>query len=236
MKKKIGICDTEASFENYCTWFTAEDLGNEFELVTLASATSGLPEIESCSGYVLTGGVDVSPSYYGVDPNYPNAPSEFRQERDAFESSVYEFAKFAKRPILGICRGMQLVNVLEQGKLVADLGPEGNTIHKKEEKDKQHSIKIVEGSLLHSISGEIKGNVNSAHHQAVDANTISDKLQANAWTSGEPEIIEGLEFKNKSNKGFMLCVQWHPERMEGKELNPLSQKIKEQFLAAVKKV
>ena len=88
--------------------------------------------------------------------------------------------------------------------------------------------------MLNKISGQIKGSVNSAHHQAVDINVLSKELQANAWSAGEPAIVEGLEFKDKADKGFMLCVQWHPERMVGKESNPLSQKIKEEFLKAVR--
>lgn len=237
MKKRIGICDTEASPNNYFTWFTEEDLGDEFELVKLGSPQSGLKAIESCDGFVLTGGVDVSPDFFGGNPDYPNRPEKFRIDRDTFESIVYEFAKYAKRPVLGICRGLQLINVLEKGKLIPDLGTYGNSIHRKDagnEVDKQHDINIVEGSMLHQISGELKGNVNSAHHQGVDANTLSENLAANSWSTDELKIIEGLEFKDKSDKGFMLCVQWHPERIPGKETNPLSQKVKEQFLAAVK--
>jgi acyl-CoA reductase-like NAD-dependent aldehyde dehydrogenase len=76
--------------------------------------------------------------------------------------------------------------------------------------------------------------VNSAHHQAIDPNALGTNLKINAFDDDDQKIIEGLEFDDRSNKAFMICVQWHPERMKGKEENPFSENIKKQFLSAVR--
>jgi putative glutamine amidotransferase len=234
MKKRIGISETRTNFANYPAWFTKEDLGDDIELIILSFLKNNTDDISKCDGFVLTGGVDIQPSYYGGEVNYENQPPDFQPARDAFEKKIYEFAKENQLPVLGICRGMQLVNVLEGGSLIQDLGVEGNERHKAAPADKQHAVNIAPGSLLHNIAGKTNGQVNSAHHQAIDENTISVQLQPNAWSADDPYIIEGLEYKDKSGKPFLLCVQWHPERIPGKEQNPLSQNIKEQFMAAVK--
>jgi len=80
----------------------------------------------------------------------------------------------------------------------------------------------------------MSGRVNSAHHQAIDPEGIGDNLMVNAYDDDE-KIIEGLEFKNKAGKAFMLCVQWHPERIKNKEENPFSENLKKEFLSAIRK-
>jgi putative glutamine amidotransferase len=82
-------------------------------------------------GFVLTGGVDVHPSLYSGSPTYNNRPEMFLHERDLFESRIYRYAQLNKIPILGICRGMQLINVLEGGKLIQDLDHGMKDIKKK---------------------------------------------------------------------------------------------------------
>jgi acyl-CoA reductase-like NAD-dependent aldehyde dehydrogenase/gamma-glutamyl-gamma-aminobutyrate hydrolase PuuD len=233
MKKRIGISFTNTMFQNYWNWFTKDDLQNDLELVELNFKKNNIEDIPRCDGFVLTGGVDVHPSFYDGSPAYDNIPVEFEPARDQFEERIYRYSQLQKLPVLGICRGMQLVNVLEGGKLIQDLD-NGNARHKKEESDKQHNIVAGAKSLLQQISGSASGRVNSAHHQAIDPDAIGENLVVNAHADDNDKIIEGLEFKDKTNKGFMLCIQWHPERMKGKEGNPFSQNIKEQFLAAVR--
>ena len=243
MKKKIGISFTKSSFPNYWDWFTKEDLQKDVELVELNFEKNNTEDIYKCDGFILTGGVDTHPSFYGGKTVYNNSPSSFQIERDIFEEKIYRYSQLNKLPVLGICRGMQLINILEGGKLIQDLDKD-NARHKKEESDKEHSIIAEKNSLLHEISGSLTGQVNSAHHQAIDAKAIGDNLIVNAYddddagpngSSGREKTIEGLEFKNKSRKAFMLCVQWHPERMKDKEENPFSKNIKKQFLAEVRK-
>ena len=234
MKKKIGISFTKTSFQNYWNWFTADDLQNDLELVELSFEKNNSEDIYKCGGFVLTGGIDIHPSFYNGEKIYTNNPSSFQPDRDLFEEKIYRYSQLNKLPVLGICRGMQLINVLQGGKLIQDLD-NSNTRHRKEESDKEHAIVAENDSLLHQIAGSFSGHVNSAHHQAIDPNAIGNNLMANAYDDDDEKIIEGLEFKNKTDKAFMLCVQWHPERMKGKEENPFSEKIKQGFLKAVRK-
>lgn len=232
MKKRIGITYTETNFENYPAWFTEQDLGDDLELIILSFEKDNVDDIERCDGFVLTGGIDVDPTFYEGEMDYPNRPANFLTERDNFEAKVYKYAKEKWLPVLGICRGMQLIHVLEGGKMIQDLDKE-NAAHKSEGKDKKHSIVIEHSSLLHTICGQLEGTVNSAHHQAVEWNlTMSPEIVPNAFSKNF--ILEGFEYEDKNNHPWLLCVQWHPERMKDKETNPLSYKIKEAFLAAVK--
>ena len=234
MKKRIGISFTKTSFQNYWNWFTPQDLEDDIELIELSFEKNNTEDIYRCDGFVLTGGVDTHPSFYNGKTVYNNLPSSFQVERDHFEERIYRYSQLNKLPVLGICRGMQLINVLQGGKLIQDLD-NGNARHKKEESDKEHAIVTENNSLLYKISGSLTGHVNSAHHQAIDPNAIGDNLMVNAYDDDDEKIIEGLEFKNKTGKAFMLCVQWHPERIKNKEENPFSENIKQSFLRSVRK-
>jgi putative glutamine amidotransferase len=234
MKKKIGISYTETNFQNYWNWFIAQDLGEDIELVTLSFQRNNRADIEKCDGFVLTGGIDVLPAIYGGAEEYPHRPDAFLPERDEFERLIYEYSQKAKIPVLAICRGMQYINILEGGKVFEDNGEQINQLHKKGNEDKVHLVNVDKDSLLYAVTGTESGTVNSAHHQAVKPEQLGDNLMVSAYAGTPDAIIEGLEFKDKTNKAFMLAVQWHPERMKEKESNPLSQKIKEQFINEVK--
>jgi putative glutamine amidotransferase len=234
MKKKIGISFSRTNFQYYWDWFTKEDLLDGIELVELSFEKNNVADISTCDGFVLTGGIDIDTSLYGGATGYDHQPDSFQIERDQFEKKIFRYSQNHHFPLLGICRGLQLVNVFQGGKLIEDIN-EANSIHKKDEEvDKQHTIKVKANSLLAEITGSTIANVNSAHHQAVKPDALGENLLVNAW-SEEDAIIEGLEFEDKTDKAFMLCVQWHPERMSDKEKNPFSRKLKERFIAEVKK-
>jgi acyl-CoA reductase-like NAD-dependent aldehyde dehydrogenase/gamma-glutamyl-gamma-aminobutyrate hydrolase PuuD len=233
MKKKIGISFSTTGFQNYWNWFTEKDLKNDIELVELSFQKNNVEDIPCCDGFLLTGGVDIHPSLYGSGEDYLNKPTAFQPERDQFEKKIYTYSQTNKIPLLAICRGLQLVNVLNGGKLIQDLG-EGNLIHTKENNiDKQHVLKIESGTLLDEITTLPASHINSAHHQAIHHDEIGNNLMANAYAEGD-SIIEGLEYKVKSGKAFMLCLQWHPERLDDKDNHPLSKNIKERFLKEVR--
>ena len=120
MKKKIGISFTRTNFQNYPAWFTKEDLGDDLELLVLSFEENNVADIYLCDGFVLTGGVDIDPTFYGGAAEYAERPEEFQTARDAFEATIYHYAQEKSLPVLGICRGLQLVNVLEGGTLVQD--------------------------------------------------------------------------------------------------------------------
>ena len=88
------------------------------------------------------------------------------------------------------------------------------------------------GALLLPQFPEVASvEVNSAHHQCIDPSSLPPSLKAVAFA--DDQTIEAIEYSDPSNKGFMLCVQWHPERMNYKESNPLSINIKKAFLDAI---
>lgn len=208
----------------------AEISDEEIERVLLSFKEPDASLFADCDGFILTGGVDLSPALYEGAPVYPLMPQTFEQDRDAFESAVYQYAKLHRKPLLAICRGMQLVHVLEGGRLIQDLG-KGNTTHKKDtDQDKQHTVELQTGSLLNQWNGGEVGVVNSAHHQALDAATLS-KLFCVAATAADG-TVEAVEWQSPVGKPFFVGVQWHPERMLNKEHNPLSQAIKTHFLIA----
>lgn len=231
--KRIGITFTQTNLKNYPAWFRPEDLGDDISLVELSYLHADETLLETCDGFVLTGGIDMDPVFYDGPLDYPNRPDTFCPERDVYETNVYAYAKRMKRPVLAICRGMQLVNVAEGGSMIQDLGEEGNAVHRKTgDLDKQHKININQGSLLHEITGLLSGSVNSAHHQAIDPDRLPSTLQVTGFSDdGIPEV---LEYASGHDHGFMLGVQWHPERMTDREINPLSFQIRKKFLDIIR--
>ena len=234
MKKRIGISFSKTNYQNYWNWFTPEDLGEKVELVELSFLHSNEQDILSCDAFILSGGIDISPDFYSGAEQYSGMPEEFQKERDRFEEKIFRFSQSEQIPLLGICRGLQFVNVMQGGGLIQDLGQE-NAIHKKITEDKQHGIRVEEGSLLHEITGSGGGIVNSAHHQAIDPDSLGDNLKVNAVSTHGDPVIEGIEFNDKTAKAFMLCVQWHPERMKKKEQDPFSILLKKRFLKEINK-
>jgi putative glutamine amidotransferase len=230
MKKKIGISFSETNFNNYLQWFKEQEEA-DLEIVELSFEKDNIKDLEDYSGLVLTGGIDIDPSFYGNKAGYPHAPKDYSTERDKFEMEAFKMAQKINIPVLAICRGLQLVNVACEGTLVQDLGDEAlNKIHKGGP-DKNHAVNIVDDSLLKNITHLSSGHVNSAHHQAIDK--LGKGLMINC--SAADGTIEGIEWADKKNRSFMLAVQWHPERMENKDKNELSRNIKERFITEVKK-
>lgn len=232
MRITIGISYSTVNLNNYFSWFERCVPGNNFELIELSFVENNLHQFDLCDGFLLTGGDDVHPDFYDGPKLYANMPSSFHPRRDEFEKLMIDHALANNKPILGICRGLQIVNVYFGGKLIPDLN-DGNKIHKSAEGvDKVHAVVIEPGSILHHISGSLHGTVNSAHHQAADKTYIGKNLIVNAWSATGKKAIEGLEFYDKTGRPFMLCVQWHPERMPNQQ-NPLASGILKHFLKEV---
>lgn len=227
MSKKvvIGITDCE-KYPNYEKWIVAE---SDVEIVHLGSQFLNLDEVKKCNGVLLTGGDDIHPRFYGnQETQYPHAPKNFVEERDEFEIQVFKRAQENNLPVLGICRGLQLINCVLGGTLKQDLG-ELNKVHRRILKDdKVHPIKIGPATLLKSVSKVDQGDVNSSHHQAIDR--LGDRLKINC--QADDGIIEGIE--SSVATPFLLAVQWHPERMLDQN-SPLSNSLKRVFLENARK-
>lgn len=230
---KIGLTFTESRWENYPQWIKGND--DNIEIVELHWEKHDKDEVwdlvEDCDGIVLTGGVDMHPRFYENERlDFPNGDGQFNEVRDEFEMHVFETAMNFKLPVLAICRGLQLVNVALGGKLMQDLEEGGNKDHRRHgEVDGEHEIKLTDESLLAQIAGVSIGNVNSAHHQGISV--LADELMASAYSPDN--VIEAAEWRDKTDKPWLLCVQWHPERMRDKNHSPLSKNIRETFLHRV---
>ena len=161
-------------------------------------------------GLLFTGGEDVAPAHYGAsrDPRCEEADAE----RDRFELALARAAQARGVPILGICRGLQLLNVAGGGTLHQDIACRPGTLphHAAAPADRQklvHEVRLLPGTRLRAAMGVERSRVTSTHHQFVK--DLAPGLRASA-VSAEDGIVEGLE---ASGPGFLLAVQWHPERM-----------------------
>jgi putative glutamine amidotransferase len=134
-------------------------------------------------------------------------------------------------PVLGICRGQQLINVALGGSLVIDIPTDltNPVIHQIEEGDATHRLFLEDGSYLKDIADVDSALVNSNHHQAVDK--LSRELKPSGYT--RDGIIESYEWRDVSFKSWMLAVQWHPERLERD--HPLSEPLASEFIEAAEK-
>lgn len=226
--KRIGITTSDTNFQNYPNWIAGEGV----EIIQLSYTEKNTQDFDSCDGFVLTGGIDVHPQFYqNTRVDYPNT-TVFNESRDHFEIQVFEFACQKNKPVLAICRGMQLVNIALGGNLIQDLEENGFENHRKgSEGDREHKIEVEPGTLLAQISGVQHGFVNSAHHQGLDQ--IADELKVSAFS--EDGVVEAIEYKD-ANKPFLLAVQWHPERMQIPASNlAFSQNIRSAFMEAMLK-
>jgi len=225
----VGITDC-SKWKNYYDWFASDKVN----VIKLSPKQNNLSDLEKCDGIVLSGGEDVHPKYYGK-PSYWKKRKvlklEVNEARDKFELKVIDKAVKSKKPILGICRGLQIANVYFKGTLIPDITGKTKTRHAKNQGyDQTHEVKIKEDSCLSAIIHSEKGVVNSAHHQSADR--IGKGLTTTA--SDAEGIVEAIEWKNPKNKPFLLLVQWHPERMKEQE-SGLAKNLREKFLEGIRK-
>lgn len=226
----IGITETEANFKYYAPWIKGDD--PDIEIIVLSYKSLNLDTLDKCHGIVLSGGVDWHPKFYNNPrTDYPLA-GNFIEERDEFELSVFEYARQYQLPVLAICRGMQLVNIALGGDLIQDLEEYGKNNHRRMNgEDGLHRVRVQSGSLLQHIVQVQEGTVNSAHHQALGR--LADELTASA--SSDDDMAEAVEYKLKKDKGFLLCVQWHPERLDAQKGSlAFSKNIRDAFVQAVR--
>ncbi len=149
-----------------------------------------------CAGLLLPGGGDVDPALYGQE----NAGSVgIDGERDAREKALFEYFLAQRRPILGVCRGTQLINVLLGGTLHQDIPG-----HRDEHNDNFLHGSRAEDPLLVSLYGE-RFPINSTHHQAIDR--LGDGLSAVQWA--DDGTVEAVRHESLP----IFAVQWHPERL-----------------------
>jgi putative glutamine amidotransferase len=228
---KIGLTYTgsDSKHDNYVRWLKDKD--ESIDVVRLLVAGDA-DLLKDCDGLVLSGGVDIEPTLYDGAVGYAKAPERWQKERDLFERSALLFAWEQGLPVLGVCRGLQLINVSCRGTLIQDLGLRGDEVHENtKDTDKRHPVEILEGTLLAAITGQGRGEVNSAHHQAIDR--LGEGLRVNSLA--KDGTIEGIEWADPAGKAFMIAVQWHPERMYTNAFADafLYRKIRDRYMEAV---
>ena len=197
------------------------------EVHMLSYMRDNLAEVEQCAGLVLSGGGDVNPMLYDRSDAVAMA-SEIDKKRDAFEFRVIESALRRKMPVLGICRGTQLFNVFHGGSLIPDIVTAGYPSHSGEKGDRRHGVVLTAGTRLHATCGVASGEVNSAHHQAIDR--IGNGLCVAARSSDG--IVEAIEWAEPDSHAPVQLVQWHPERMDDSE-NTLTQSLVLYFASSI---
>jgi putative glutamine amidotransferase len=179
------------------------------EAIAVVTPESGAPP-ETFDALVLGGGVDVDPARYGRE-RLENGTVEVDAERDALDFELLERASRAGAPVLGICRGLQVVNVARGGTLVQDIPHErpSGVVHQRKRDERtrmDHAVRPARGTLLSEIAGTSEFPVNSRHHQAIDA--VGDGLRVSGVApDGVPEAVEA------SAGPWLVAVQWHPENL-----------------------
>jgi len=173
--------------------------------------------VRRADGVVLTGGDDLDPALFR-----PRTPARLRKTvtldhplRDELEFAVIREVFAQRKPLLAICRGLQVLNVALGGTLIVDIPQEvpGALAHKRMDRknDPVHEVALTPGSLLHKSHATQTLGVNSSHHQA--AGRVALKLRV---TGVSPDgVIEGLELKPAAARrgSWLVAVQYHPERL-----------------------
>ncbi len=161
--------------------------------------------LEKCDGILLPGGDDVDPAYYGEE--VLNETVSLTQERDKFEIPLIKLAVEMKKPLLAICRGIQIVNVAFGGDLYQDLPAQLNVVHHPSGRPEYtgHNVLLKEGSYLAELFGAQRVFTNSYHHQSV--RRVPDCLTV-IGTCEDDGVIEALVMEDHP---YFVCVQWHPE-------------------------
>jgi putative glutamine amidotransferase len=166
--------------------------------------------LDLLDGLILAGGADIDPSAYGAE-RHPETKKTV-PERDDFEIALARRALDRDLPLLGICRGMQLINVARGGTLEQHL-PESHGHHDHRRAlgtfdDADHDVRLAEGSLAHRAAGETVHATKSHHHQGIGE--VGEGFRVTGWAVMDdlPEVLED------PTRRFALGVQWHPEADE----------------------
>ncbi len=182
-----------------------------------------------CDGFVFTGGADIDPAYFGEEKK--STCGAVFEYRDRFELALFSRAIESKKPILSICRGMQVINVALGGTLYQDIPSEYETeiLHKQTAPSgvPWHDVLISQGSVLQSLSrGKVRMAANSFHHQAIK--DVASVLSVTATA------VDGIvEAFTHGAHPYLRGYQWHPERLYTVDAD--NRRIFEEFIEACQK-
>ncbi len=179
-----------------------------------------------CDGILFTGGSDITPSFYGEEKDKKCGKTNLK--RDTLEKEIFDVFYKTGKPIFGICRGMQFINVCLGGSVYQDISDIQKEKHKDSVKlfNNFHDVRIIKDSFLSGVFEKEQITVNSTHHQAVK--TLGKNLKTAAEScDGFTESYESTEHP------FCAGVQWHPEHIFMKD--ELQKRLIERFVSECKK-
>ncbi|MCW5851875.1 MAG: gamma-glutamyl-gamma-aminobutyrate hydrolase family protein [Anaerolineae bacterium] len=210
MRPRIGITVVRNDPDHVPNYLAALDrAGAEWQIITPATPDALAATLKTLDGLLLPGGGDIDPAYYGEALE----GSETRwmdRVRDDLELTITRLAVEQDMPVLGICRGIQVLNVAYGGSLVQHIGH--HRVGGVGPVWAQHKVALRPGSRLSEILGSREQVVvNSRHHQAVSPDRLAPGLVASAVTLPDDGIIEGVEAVGQT---WVVGVQWHPERTD----------------------
>jgi putative glutamine amidotransferase len=212
-------------YARYEQWLRAAGAGGAIINLWELPAAERAAALAASDGVIFTGGPDVVPSRYGKDARAAECIAD--PIRDDAEFAVFDQASGLNLPMLGICRGLQVFTVALGGALTVDIPTDVATDieHRAADgNDSEHLLDVQPGSLVKKICRVAGGTINSAHHQAPEF--LPEPLRLAA--ASPDGVIEAAEWSDPAGKGFLLGVQWHPERMDYG--SPLSLPIARHFL------
>lgn len=180
--------------------------------------------IDRIDGLFLTGGDDIDPIYFNEEPHLNLGP--FIPERDAFEMKITREILAKDKPVFGVCKGAQMLNLAADGDMYQDIHGQlkGELIQHRQKAANYvpiHAVELMKGSLIYRLAEEKTIRVNSYHHQA-NRKPGKHFIISGKARDGVVEVVESTVHR------FALGVQWHPEHMK----DPVSKKIFRGFVAA----
>lgn len=226
MESKRVIIGVSKLSPNYAVWLNKLHLDPVIIDFYQMPIEEALNQALAVGGILLTGGSDIHPGLYDRGEDLPYC-RDIDSKRDELEMKIIGLGLKFNIPMLGICRGQQILNVYMKGTLYADI-PESasKTVLHASDKDVYHPVTIGRDSQLFRLSGVTQEIVNSSHHQAV--NSLAKGLRATAFSPDG--LIEAIEPIKVDDHAFLMAVQWHPERMNFD--NPLSGLLGRGFIEA----
>lgn len=225
-----GLSEERASFSGPLSYVRAIAVAGGTVMVVppYGQAKGEMQQIcRLADGILLPGGYDIDPAYFGVEAIPANGRVD--PDVDELDLSLAHYALQERKPVLGICRGCQVLNVATGGSLYQDLASQfakGGLLQHRQLAPRWHGthmISLAPDSLLASVLGETSLRVNSFHHQAVLATGPATNVTAHAGDG----VVEAIEVPDHP---FAIGVQWHPEGMVDR--HPEQQRLFAAFVRA----